>query len=242
MRRITLVSVVVFFSAVCWGGSAARAQLSGFGSFDPVNSPSGGGAYTNGNASFQLTDGNGGEATSGFGTALQNIGSFSATFTYQAFGSADGAAFILQNDMRGTAAVGGSGGALGYGSDNMGTPIQPSAALELNIYTGNGNPLGENLAFNGTTGTYNAVYPPVNLPDGNPMLVNLNYNGTTLLVSVRDTGSSNAYTTSYTTNLPAAVGSATALVGFSGGTAASPPPRPFPTSPSRTTRCTRPSP
>ncbi|HZZ70975.1 MAG TPA: PEP-CTERM sorting domain-containing protein [Pirellulales bacterium] len=193
-------------------GTSAAATVTGFSGFAPVNGS--GGSYTNSLNSFQLTDGGNSEGSSGFNSTPVNISAFTATYTYQASGGADGAAFIIQNDSRGTSAVGDAGGALGYGG---GSAIQPSVAFELNLYTG-GPVMGEALGVNGSTGTYNPVNPGLSLNSNNPIMVNLNYDGAKLLVSLRDTVSGNGYTTTYTGSLPTFVGGSTALIGFSGGT------------------------
>ena len=51
-----------------------------------------------------LTDGNGGEARSEWLDTPVTTGSFTAHFTYTPDGSADGVAFVLQDDPHGTAA------------------------------------------------------------------------------------------------------------------------------------------
>ena len=96
----------------------------------------------NGGSTLQLTDGNLSEAGSWFATNKVSVASFTASFDYQATGDfvdpgalADGTAFILQNDPRGSQALGAAGSSLGYGGDvaNGITAISPSAAVELNL-------------------------------------------------------------------------------------------------------------
>jgi hypothetical protein len=192
--------------------AVTHADVTNFGGFAPANGT--GGSYAADGSTFTLTDNNQSEASSGFNLAAQNIGAFNASFTYTASGSAaaDGLAFILQNDARGTGALGGTGGALGYGYTNGGTAVAPSAALQLNLFNGQ----GANFATNGDTGVYNGVFP-VTLTNG-PVNVNLNYNGSTVNVSLTDSAS-NTFTKSYSNvSLPAIVGSGQALIGFSGST------------------------
>lgn len=50
---------------------------------------------------------------------------------------ADGLAFVVHNDKRGTAALGPSGGALGYGK------IAPSVALEVDTWSNAGDPIDD---------------------------------------------------------------------------------------------------
>jgi hypothetical protein len=194
----------------------AHADLTGFGTFDPVNSVGGGGSYSGG-TTFTLTNGGGGEATSGFSNLTQSITGFNANFTYTATGGADGAAFVLQNDPRGTGALGDAGGSLGYGNGGSGAPIVNSAALEFNLYTGAG-PVGTTLATNGATGHYTASSPVV-LNSGNPININVTYNGSTLTYLATDTVTAATFTKTYNNiSLPTILGGNTAKVGFSGGT------------------------
>ena len=97
---------------------------------------------------------------------------FSASFVYTATGAAgpnglaDGITFTVQNNA--PTALGGGGGGLGYAG------MPNSAALELNIYLGAGQPIGTNVAANGATGTYISS-APVNLTSGNPIKVDVIY-------------------------------------------------------------------
>jgi hypothetical protein len=50
------------------------------------------------------------------------------------------------------------------------------------------------------------------------MAVHLVYNGTVLTMTITDTVTNAVYTTSFTVNIPTAVGGNTAYVGFTGGT------------------------
>jgi len=165
-----------------------------------------------------LTDGNLNEARSAFYDTAQPIGNFTAVYTYQAtqpggVGLADGATFILQT--QGLTALGDLGSALGVGGTH--TAITPSAELEINILTTNNYLVGTNFATNGSTGSYNST-GNVNVASGDPIQVSLSYNGTVLSETLTDTKSSATFSTSYTTNLSAVLGSNTAYVGFTGAT------------------------
>src|SRR5689334_18830814 len=73
-------------------------------------------------------------SASAFYDTRQSTGSFTAIFTYQAIGAADGMTFVIQNDPAGLAALGGSGSGLGYApepSDQV--KINNSVGLEVNI-------------------------------------------------------------------------------------------------------------
>lgn len=174
-----------------------------------------------------------GEARAAYANAPQSVGAFLAQFTYQntpapsaPLGVADGFAFVLQNDSRGTSAIGGGGAGLGYGLMNNNqppsgpplTPITNSAAVEFFLRGSSG---GATTFETGGAIDPNSGTPagPVNLAGGDPILVTLAYNGTTLIETLTDqTTPANTFTTSYAANIPGAVGKPTAFVGFTGGT------------------------
>jgi hypothetical protein len=106
---------------------------------------------------------------------------------------------------------------LGFGNAN---PITPSAALELNIYNGNG--IGYTFLTGGLTGASGAnggYHPPgaINLASGHPIGVTLNYANTQLSLTFTDSIAGLSFSTNlnvgYLTNV---VGGATAFVGFTG--------------------------
>jgi hypothetical protein len=179
----------------------------------------------------------GSENTSAYYNQQQSIGQFYVSFTYhyngsnpQSFGPGNGFTFILQNDPRGPYALGTSG--YGNGQQGDGGTIMPSAAVEFGLFTGFGQNRGTQLAFNGdpgTNGTFRDTTPVklvganANMDDyapSDPISVTLSYDGTTLSETLLDTVTHAAYNTSYVTNLPAALGSSYAYVGFTGGTGA----------------------
>ncbi len=158
-----------------------------------------------------LTDGTGSEATSAFYNYPLYIGSFAAGFTYTDVGGggADGMAFVLQNDPRGAAALGGGGGALGLSG------ITPSAALTFNIYAN--NTPGISFGINGANGAPYQATPPVALDLGDPIDVSLFYGGGMMSVQLTDTLTHGTFTTNMVVDLPAIVGADTAYVGLTGG-------------------------
>ncbi|HWF20405.1 MAG TPA: immunoglobulin domain-containing protein, partial [Verrucomicrobiae bacterium] len=167
-----------------------------------------------GNNQLQLTFNTGNEDNSSFFDYPVYIGGFEASFLYQVVNPpgtpADGLCFVVQNDPRGAAALGGGGGALGVGG------ITPSAELEFNIYPN--NPLGGvgiALATNGAIG--NVIHTlPVNLISGDVIAVNiLSLNGTVYL-TLTDTNANATFSASAALNVPAVVGGNAAYVGFTG--------------------------
>ena len=170
---------------------------------------------------FTLTDGAGGENRSAWFSEPLYVGGFQASFTYQDIGGggADGAAFVIQNDPSGTAALGLNGGGLGY------VGITPSVAVLLNIYWyspgGAGLMLGTNgvgayYASGANSGRSYQSTAPVNLAGGDPIAVALRYTGGILYASLTDTVTSNNFQTSIAVDIPAFVGTNAAWVGFTG--------------------------
>ena len=185
--------------------------------------PNTGGTYPSvgfNNNVLTLTDGGASESSAFWFATPLNITAFSATWTYQAtpptIGAtlADGMAFALQNDTRGTSALGGAGGALGYSG------ISPSAALEFNLYPN--NTVGIALRANGATGAPYDPTAPVDFSNGDLIGVSVYYAGGVMTVTLNDTNKSTIYTTNMNVgSLAAIVGSDTAYVGFTGGTGGS---------------------
>ncbi|HEY3760240.1 MAG TPA: choice-of-anchor tandem repeat GloVer-containing protein [Verrucomicrobiae bacterium] len=169
-----------------------------------------------------LTDNGATEARSYFFDVPEYIGGFEASFTYQDVneGVADGVAFVVQNDPRGTAALGSAGGYLGVGGTGL---ITPSAELELNLYPENGELPGYTFLTGGLTGIggANGNYRStgnVNLSSGDPINVIMYYALGHLALTFTDTVSQVTFSTNlYIGNLTNIVGGSTAYVGFTGG-------------------------
>jgi Ca2+-binding RTX toxin-like protein len=158
-------------------------------------------------SAITLTDGGDGEEGSWFSSRKYSTNAFTASFTYQATGSADGAAFVLEDAPAGAGALGGGGGGLGYSG------ISPSAAVEFDMFGGSGT----NFATNGKTGTYNST-GQVSFGNGDKVQVTLSYNGSVLTENLTDLNNGATYSASYMTNLASVLGSGSAYVGFTGGT------------------------
>ncbi len=192
-------------------------------------------APTISNGALTITTAAAGEARAAFFNTPQTIHNFTATFTFQMdpsssgpLGPSDGFAFVLQNDSRSTAAIGGGGAGLGYGLMNNNQPpsgqpaltaITPSGAVEFFLRNGNGavsavefgGTIDPNLGT--TTGT-------VSLISGDPIAVVLSYNGTILTETLTDLNTpSDVYMASYTIGKGSGgVQGGSAYVGFTGGT------------------------
>jgi fibronectin-binding autotransporter adhesin len=163
---------------------------------------------------LSTTDNGLGEARSAFLSARVPITGFSASFTYQAAGNraADGATFVLQNDSRGAAAIGGGGGGMGYNG------ISPSAAVALNIFIGNVR--GSRFFTGGNVSPPYSSSAPVDLSSGHPISVALTYDGSTgLSETLTDLTTADTFTSSQTIGvLSASVGGTSAFLGFSAAT------------------------
>jgi hypothetical protein len=173
-------------------------------------------------AVMRLTDGRGNEATSSWYTVPVGSGMFNTTFTLKDVphdGSADSVSFVIQNDPRGTAALGTGGGDGGYAS------ITHSIALKFDLYThGSHNP-STGLFFNGASPAGNPAQDVpltgINLGSGDPMQITVTYDGAlTIMETVRDTVTSAVFTHTYTLTQTLAqyLGGNQGLVGFTGGT------------------------
>ncbi|MGA2706750.1 MAG: hypothetical protein ABSH35_37545, partial [Isosphaeraceae bacterium] len=167
-----------------------------------------------------ITTASGGEARAAWFNTPVSTGSFTASFTYTDVSryGANGIAFVLQNDPRGTTALGGVAGDLGLGNDNGGTAITHAAAYEINVY--GGFTVGTNFVTTGSTGTYNET-GSVNVASGDPIKVTLVYNAAaeTLTEFLTDTTTGSVYSHTYTgIDLAATLGGSTAILGFTGGT------------------------
>ena len=163
-----------------------------------------------GNNRVELTSGLGNTARSVFHNTKQGIGAFNASFIYQTVsgaGGADGVTFCIQNQA--LTQVGAGGGGLGYGT------ITPSAALALNIY--DPNTRGIRFFTGGTVATPFVPVAPVLIGGNtNPVLVTLTYGGGNLNGVFKDLVTSATYTTNIAVDIPGAVGSTDAYVGFTG--------------------------
>ncbi len=171
---------------------------------------------------MRLTDGRGGEASSSFYTTPVGTGTFTTTFTLRdqpVNGAADNVDFVIQNDPRGPAALGGSGGSGGYGG------ITNSIAIKFDLYShGSHNPT-TGLFTNGQSPdsdtTKDVALTGINLGSGHALQITISYDGaSTIQEHVVDTVTNATFDHTYNLGMTLAqiIGGTSAYVGFTGGT------------------------
>jgi fibronectin-binding autotransporter adhesin len=212
-----------------FGGSGSGWTINSVGSYITTPTPVTGDVLT-------LTDGGPNQARAAFFNAPQtfsnsNGNAFTANFTYTPSAGtnhADGIAFVIENDPRGSNIANGTGGNLGYG---YGSAILPgtlnSGAVELNIYStptvgtyfGNNNGTGiNNTSYPGSPGnptTHYTTVTPVVLTSGDPINVSLAYNGTNLTEVLTDPTANTTSTTTFS-NVGFQLNGTNGYVGFIG--------------------------
>jgi glucose/arabinose dehydrogenase len=189
------------------------------------------GIATNGNASksgttLQITPDINDQAGSAFyDTAFQldANSSFSTQFQFKLSGAngtngADGFTFVLQNDPRGTSAIGPSGGGSGYQG------VTNSLAIEFDTYkNGNNDPNDNHLSLLRNGDVFTAVkdaITPLDLNSGAPINAWIDYDGATDQLNVYLSSTTTKPTTAtltQTIDLVTTLGSK-AYFGFTGGT------------------------
>lgn len=204
---MNIKSSLLALTAFALAAPVAHAQISGFGTFAPAN----GSAVSRG-TSLALTTNGTSQDGSAFSSTTQDISQgFDTSFVYTVTGAqtADGLTFTLQNDPRGTAALGSGGGYLGYGGGT--TSIVNSAAVEFNFNQVNAT----GFDTNGSIGTPTNILNGVTLASGSPVGVHLVYNGSTLAETLTQSG--NTFSVLYNTgDLQSILGGSSAFVGFTG--------------------------
>jgi hypothetical protein len=201
----------------------ARGDIMGFGdgsayTLNSITTPAP--SINDGTLALTTSDG-ANQAASAFYDTRQSTGSFTARFTYQASGVADGITFVMQNDPSGLNALGSLGSGLGYAATGGYTSqIVNSVALEVDFYNFTGGP-GTYLGTQGASGIFNYLpTTPVNFNDPIQFTIAYDASAQTLSETLVDTTSP---TTTYAhtfagIDLASDVGSSSAYVGFTGGT------------------------
>jgi autotransporter-associated beta strand protein len=203
--------------------AAGIAGEGGFGNFGSVLSP------TN---TWQATTTNNSEAVDLIDDIpVQPTSGFTAIFTYLfnggSAGPGNGVTFLLEADPKGPTVLGGTGGALGYGSSGTGSntngSIKNSMAIALNLYTGAAGGRGTAIQTDGAINTCvdpGGTIGPL-LVSGHPINVVLTYNAAAqvLVETLADTVTgATAFVNFYAVNLFNILGTSSAYLGFSGAT------------------------
>jgi hypothetical protein len=197
------------------GGGGGVGFGSGFASGSMVLN---GNAAINGTALSLTTAGPTFEVASAWFPTALNVQKFTTDFTFQlSVGSpmADGFTFAIQGNS--TAAIGGSGGMLGYGN------IGKSVGVKFDLYNNAGEGTDSTgLFLNGANPTVPAVdmtSSGVDLHSGHVFAVHIVYDGTNLTITITDTtNTALTFTQTWPVNIPGTVGANTAFVGFTGAT------------------------
>ena len=225
---IPALAAAIGFSLI----SAAQAQITGFGgssntgwtpnanSFSSVAGvPNVVGTGTLADT-LNLTTAAGSEASSYWFNTPQNITNFMESFTYKdnSTNGADGIAAVWQNSgATPLSALGAGGGSLGFAN------LPSSAALAMNVYSGNG---GSGSQYNDTvaTGGGVALTPTpggVNIDSGDPINVTLSFKESdhALTETMTDTVTSATFTRVWRSiSIQTQVAGTSAIVGLTGGT------------------------
>lgn len=186
----------------------------------------GSGLTLNGSASLkggrlQLTGEAKKQKGSAFFGATVNVQNFTTDFTIQQpYAQADGMTFCIQN--AGLAALGDSGGALGYGPGSV-AGIGNSIAIKFDLFSNSGE-------GNNTVGLYTDATMPtspainltpsgIDLHSGEVFSVHIDYDGAVLTMTIVNTSTPWVrFTRNWMIDIPGTVGSQTAFVGFTGAT------------------------
>ncbi len=168
---------------------------------------------------LQLTSGEILQAASVFTTAPVDVSQFATEFEFQLLSgtafTADGFTFTIQGNS--PAALGGSGGALGYAA------IDNSVAIKFDLFDNEGEgPNSTGLYIDGpqpnALGSISLVGTGIDLHSEHVFHVEIVYNGASLEVVITDTVTLSTATQTYTVDIPIVVGGDTAYVGFTGAT------------------------
>jgi len=167
------------------------------------------------NSQMALTNGGTNQAGSFFWNAPINIQAFTTQFEFQLTdAAANGFTFTIQNV--GPAAIGGSSAGLGY------QDIRNSVAVKFNFFNYQNEGSDSTGIYTGgeapVTPTIDISSSGIRLASGDKMQAQITYDGTTLSLTIVDESTNAKFTTSQAINIPQAVGSNTAYVGFTGGT------------------------
>jgi hypothetical protein len=173
---------------------------------------------------LRLTDGGASEAGAAWYITPVNLQQFTTNFSFQispgSSPTADGFTFSIQGNN--AAALGPSGGSLGYGNGPGGALSQKSVAIKFDLYDNAGEGVNSTgLYTNGAVPTMPSVDlsgSGVDLHSGHVMNVQISYDGTNLSMTISDPTANATFTHSWPVNIPSVVGANTAFAGFTAGT------------------------
>jgi len=172
---------------------------------------------------LRLTDGGGSEAAAAWYNSPVNIQQFTTNFSFQLTpgnSTADGFTFTIQGNN--TAALGPSGGGLGYGNGSGGALSQKSVAIKFDLYDNAGEGVNSTgLYINGAIPTVPSVDlsgSGIDLHSGDVMNVQISYDGTNLSMTISDPTANATFTHTWSVNIPSLVGANSACAGFTAGT------------------------
>jgi hypothetical protein len=210
------------FLGVALAATSARADILGFGDFSDfqINKTDSGSPVTLSlsNESITLTDTGSSETRSIFATTPQPVGTFTASFIYQAtnigfnYDYIQGGTFTIQNSASGASAIGTGGG---FGYTGIGSSLAIAIALENQGDPDTLTTVGQNGSIPNLSST-----APVDAYNGNPIEVTISYNGTLLEETLKDIVTNDTWSTDYVlgSSLASIIGSSTAYVGFTADT------------------------
>ena len=196
-------------------GSSGPGFSIGRGQFTASSFYLNGGAQVTSDGVLQVTDGGYGQARSAWYSTPLSVASFTTDFTFRIpTANADGMTFTIQG--QGPAALGGSGGSLGYQG------IPRSVAVKFDLYDNGGEGWNSTGVYvNGAAPTVPSIdlsTTGINLHSGDVISAHIVYDGTTLNIILTDTVTGASTTVSVPVNIPALTGSTSAYFGFTGGT------------------------
>jgi hypothetical protein len=181
-------------------------------------------------ARLQLVGGDSNEAGSVFSTTAVQVTGFSTQFTFQVQPGfdppplGDGLTFTIQSVD--PTAIGRPARGLGYGAQDSGGPggISNSAAVKFDFNDAGSSSSNSTGLFTGGeapfgAGSVDLTGTGIDFTSGDVFQVAMTYDGTTLQVTITDTLTGASAARSYAVNILQVVGSDTAFVGFTAGTA-----------------------
>jgi len=203
------------YSITKTGSSGSSSSLPGYSTAMSASGLALNGAAKVSNNVLELTNNGFWQASSAWFGAKVPINQFTTDFTFQILSPvADGITFTIQG--AGVKAIGEDGVGLGYAG------IHESVAIKFDLYN-NGGEGGDSIGIYGygatpTVPATDLSSSGLNLHSGDAFAAHIVYKGTTLTLTLSDKKTQKSVTKQFSVNIPAAVGSSIAYVGFTGAT------------------------